>query len=162
MGRHLTLFSISNCLPLPIFMLASQFAAILLGKLFLGPGTQHPSLKIALRGIFQLGSAFHLFQHIKLPISTNFHAGITICSNIIRKPFFGAWGQVPQPKNSTWGHFSAGVCILSFSAPKIIPVTEVSCWYPIFHNIFANSLDYTKILLLRNIMTAPRRITSAL
>ena len=48
----------------------------------LRPGTQYPSLKIAQGGIFQHMSTFHLFQRIKLPICTKFHAGITFCSKM--------------------------------------------------------------------------------
>ena len=42
-----------------------------------------PSLKIAHGGIFQLVSTSYLFQCIKLPIPTKFHAGITFCTIIV-------------------------------------------------------------------------------
>ena len=42
-------------------------------------GSEYPSLIIALRGKFELGSDPYLFQRIKLGMCAKFHAGITIC-----------------------------------------------------------------------------------
>ena len=64
----------------------------------------------------QLVSISHLFQRIKLPISTNFHGGIIICCKVITMFLIEAWNLVPQSKNSTRGHFSACAHIPSFSA----------------------------------------------
>ena len=44
-----------------------------------------PTFKVSLSPY----TASSLFQHTKLPISTNFHASITYCSNIIKKPVLG-------------------------------------------------------------------------
>ena len=50
-------------------------------------GSEYPSLKIALRGKFELGSDPYLFQRIKLGRCAKFHAGIMICMiNVIRAP----------------------------------------------------------------------------
>ena len=130
-------------------MFLLQLAAVFLQLTLLGPGTKYNSLKIAFGGISQLGSASYLFEHIKLPISSNFHVFITTSGSIFTINAFGAWDQVQQSKNSIWGHFSAGVCILSCSSPKTTFVDEVSCWYAILHNILANSPDYDEVTFSR-------------
>ena len=48
---------------------------------------EYCSLKIAQGDIFQLVSTSSVFQRIKLPISTKFHAGITFCTiHVISSP----------------------------------------------------------------------------
>ena len=105
------------------------------------PGSQHPSLKIALGGILRKKSESHLFQRIKMCISTNFHASITICSKVIIIPTVEAWSLVPQSKNSIRGHILEGVCILSFSAYQTVYFYQVSCFYHNLHDFFTNSPD---------------------
>ena len=78
-----------------------------------------PQSKNSTRGIFELVFTFHLFQDIKLPISTKFHAGIKFCSEVITISLLEAWSLVPQSKNSTRGHFSACVHIPSFQRIKL-------------------------------------------
>ena len=43
-------------------------------------GNEPPVLKIAFRGILQLGSVSHRFLRLKLHMSGKFHAGIKFCT----------------------------------------------------------------------------------
>ena len=141
MCPHSIFFSVLNCPALPIFMAVPQFAAKLFQYPSWRPGAWYPSLKIAQGGIFQLVSTSYLFQHIKLPIPTNFHCDITICNEVIKISLLEAWNLVPQSKNSTRGQFSACVHILSFSAYQVAHLYQVSCWYHILHD-YCNNLPH--------------------
>ena len=59
--------------------------------------------KNSIRGISQLVSTSHLFLRTKLPISTKFHAVITICSEVITISLLKVWSIALQSKNSTRG-----------------------------------------------------------
>ena len=72
------------------------------------------------------------FQYIKLLISTKFHAGFRLCSGMITISLLEAWNLVPQSINSTRGHFSDCVHILSFLAYQTAHPCQISCWY---HNL---------------------------
>ena len=90
-------------------------------------------------------STSYLFQRIKLPTSTNFYGGTAICSKVITISLLEAWYLVPQSKNSTRGHFSACVHILSFSAYQTAYLHQVSCWYHILHN-YCNNLPHYSLV----------------
>ena len=65
-------------------------------------GYRYPSLKIVFGGIFEVGSVFHLNQHVKLRQETKYRVSNVHCLKDTEEGKKD-WVQVPQSKNRFLG-----------------------------------------------------------
>ena len=70
----------SNCIRILIFMGIEVLIGCKISLISWRTGNEPPVLKIAFRGILQLGSVSHRFLRLKLHMSGKFHAGIKFCT----------------------------------------------------------------------------------
>ena len=77
---NLIVLYVSNCIRILIFMGIEVLICCKVSLISLRTGNEPPVLKIAFRGILQLGSVLHRFLRLKLHMSGKFHAGIKFCT----------------------------------------------------------------------------------
>ena len=73
-------FYVSNCIRILIFTGIDVLIGCKVSLISLRTGNEPPVLKIAFRGILQLGSVSHRFLRLKLHKSGKFHASINFCT----------------------------------------------------------------------------------
>ena len=77
---NLIVLYVSNCLRILIFTGIDVLIGCKVSLISLRTGNESPVLKIAFRGILQLGSVSYRFLRLKLHMSGKFHAGIKFCT----------------------------------------------------------------------------------
>ena len=77
---NLIVLYVSNCIRILIFTGIEVLIGCNVSLISLRTGNEPPVLKIAFRGILQLGSVSHRFLRLKLHTSGKFHAGIKFCT----------------------------------------------------------------------------------
>ena len=77
---NLIILYVSNCIRILIFTGIEVLIGCKFSPISLRTGYEPPVLKIAFRGILQLGSVLHRFLRLKLHKSGKFHAGIKFCT----------------------------------------------------------------------------------
>ena len=77
---NLIVLYVSNCIRILIFRGIEVLIGCKVSLISLRTGNEPPVLKIAFRGILQLGSVSHRFLRLKLHMSGMFHAGIKFCT----------------------------------------------------------------------------------